>query len=198
MFENSSNSLDKTRQYPQFKNIEKSGKCSMINDLEMAVEDTHDASKLELRLWLRLLSTTKLISQELRRRLRCEFNATLPQFDVLSQLYREADGLRLGELSQRTMVTNGNVTGLVERLEVDGLLVRERLGEDRRVTVAKLTEEGRSAFEKMAEAHESWLKELMSGLDPIVLSGLFSHIGHIKRTAIGHLSNAGELENAPE
>ncbi|HBF30037.1 MAG TPA: MarR family transcriptional regulator [Rhizobium sp.] len=164
----------------------------------MAVGDSHDESKLELRLWLRLLSTTKLISQELRRRLRTDFNATLPQFDVLSQLYRENDGLRLGELSQRTMVTNGNVTGLVERLEGDGLLVRERLGQDKRVTVAKLTEHGRREFEKMAAAHESWLKELMTGLDPIVLSGLFSHIGHIKRTAIEHLARAGELETLPD
>ncbi len=80
-------------------------------DLEAIISDTQDGKKQELRLWLRLLSTTKLISQEIRRRLRREFGATLPQFDLLSQLYRETDGLRLGELSKRTMVTNGNITG---------------------------------------------------------------------------------------
>lgn len=94
-------------------------------DMEIIVHGTQEGKKPELRLWLRMLSTTKLISQEIRRRLRTEFGATLPQFDLLAQLYREKDGLRLGELSRRTMVTNGNVTGLVERLEGDGLIVRE-------------------------------------------------------------------------
>ncbi len=91
-------------------------------DLEIIAQG--GAGKPELRLWLRMLSTTKLISQEIRRRLRAEFGATLPQFDLLAQLYREREGLRLGELSKRTMVTNGNVTGLVERLEADGLVKR--------------------------------------------------------------------------
>lgn len=88
-------------------------------DLEIIVQGAQEGKKQELRLWLRMLSTTKLVSQEIRRRLRNEFGATLPQFDLMAQLYRERDGLRLGELSKRTMVTNGNVTGLVERLETD-------------------------------------------------------------------------------
>lgn len=160
----------------------------MSNDLEAIVAGTQEGKKLELRLWLRLLSTTRLVSQEIRRRLRNEFNATLPQFDVLSQLYRQPDGLRLGELSQLTMVTNGNITALVERLEADGMLVRERLGQDRRVTVARLTPEGREIFSRMANAHESWLKELMADVDPIVLSGLLTHVGHVKDSTIKHMS----------
>ena len=79
------------------------------------------------------------------RRLRTEFDATLPQFDLLAQLYREPDGLRLGELSRRTMVTNGNITGLADRLETDGLIQRETLDGDRRVTVARLTRRVASA-----------------------------------------------------
>ena len=85
------------------------------------------------------------VSQEIRRRLRAEFDATLPQFDLLAQLYREPEGLRLGELSRRTMVTNGNITGLADRLEADGLIQRETLDGDRRVTVARLTPQGRDA-----------------------------------------------------
>jgi len=108
-------------------------------DLEIIVHGARDGQKPQLRLWLRMLSITKIISQEIRRRLRIEFRATLPQFDILAQLYREQDGLRLGELSRRTMVTNGNITGLADRLEADGLIVREILDGDRRVTVAKLT-----------------------------------------------------------
>ncbi|SIR26138.1 transcriptional regulator, MarR family [Rhizobium sp. RU20A] len=157
-------------------------------DLEAVVHDTQEGKKPELRLWLRLLSTTKLMSQEIRRRLRREFGATLPQFDLLSQLYREKDGLRLGELSKRTMVTNGNVTGLVERLEADGLVRRERLPEDRRVIVAWLTEKGRTTFEAMAEAHENWLKEMMVDVDPIVIAGLLTHVGLVKQSTRNHLS----------
>ncbi len=119
-------------------------------DLELVASDAQEGKKQELKLWLRLLATTKLMSQEIRRRLRREFGATLPQFDLLAQLYREKDGLRLGELSSRTMVTNGNVTGLVERLEADGTIIRERLPDDKRVTVARLSEKGRTYFEGMA------------------------------------------------
>lgn len=157
-------------------------------DLEIIISDTQEGKKQELRLWLRLLSTTKLISQEIRRRLRREFGATLPQFDLLSQLYREPEGLRLGELSKRTMVTNGNITGLVERLELDGLVLRERPADDRRVIVARLTDKGRTIFEAMAEAHGGWLEDMMADVDPIVLSGLLTHVGQVKRSAHNHLS----------
>ena len=121
-------------------------------DLEFIVQGAKAGQKLELRLWLRLFSTTRLISQEVRRRLRAEFDTTLPQFDLLSQLFREPGGLRLGELSKRTMVTNGNVTGLVERLENDGLILRETPDGDRRVTVARLTRKGEDFFSVMAKA----------------------------------------------
>src|SRR6218665_1212019 len=131
-------------------------------DLEIIVHGAQGRSKPELRLWLRMLSTTKLISQEVRRRLRTEFGATLPQFDLMAQLYREKEGLRLGELSKRTMVTNGNVTGLVERLETDGFVQRITPDGDRRVTVAILTSEGTALFEKMAASHEGWLRDIMA------------------------------------
>lgn len=157
-------------------------------DLEIIMNETQEGKKQELRLWLRLLSTTKLISQEIRRRLRREFGATLPQFDLLSQLYREPDGLRLGELSKRTMVTNGNITGLVERLEIDGLVIRERPVDDRRVIVACLTEKGRTTFEAMAKAHGGWLEDMMADVDPIVISGLLTHVGQVKQSARNHLS----------
>ena len=157
-------------------------------DLELVASDAQEGKKQELKLWLRLLATTKLMSQEIRRRLRREFGATLPQFDLLAQLYREKDGLRLGELSSRTMVTNGNVTGLVERLEADGTVIRERLEDDKRVTVARLTEAGRTYFEGMAEAHERWIKEMMADVEPSVLSGLLKQLGSVKESAQRHLS----------
>ncbi|RFB75641.1 MarR family winged helix-turn-helix transcriptional regulator [Methylovirgula sp. 4M-Z18] len=167
----------------------------MSNDLEAIVAGTQEGKKLELRLWLRLLSTTRLISQEIRQRLRNEFNTTLPQFDVLSQLYRQPDGLRLGEISQLTMVTNGNITALVERLEAEGMLVRERLGQDRRVTVARLTPQGREIFGRMARAHENWLKELLADVDPIVLAGLLTHVGQVKSSTAKYMSKSGSSDD---
>ncbi|TCL71485.1 MarR family transcriptional regulator [Rhizobium sp. BK251] len=160
----------------------------MAVDLEIIVNDTHDSNKQELRLWLRLLSTTKLISQEVRRRLRSEFGATLPQFDLLAQLYREPEGLRLGELSKRTMVTNGNITGLIERLEADGFVRRETPDDDRRVTVARLTDEGKAIFSRMAEAHESWLRDLMADVDPATIRTILAEMELLKNSAKRHLS----------
>ena len=159
----------------------------MAAELEQEVHG-HADGKQELRVWLRMLSTTKLISQEIRRRLRAEFGATLPQFDLLAQLDREPDGLRLGEISKRTMVTNGNITGLVERLEADGLLYRETPGDDRRVTVARLTDAGRRAFAEMAAVHETWLREMMADVDHGTFSVLARNIDQIQLSVRNHLS----------
>ena len=155
-------------------------------DLETIAKGAHE--KQELRLWLRMLSTTKLISHEVRRRLRKDFGATLSQFDLMAQLYREHDGLRLGELSKRTMVTNGNVTGLVERLETDGLVIRETPDDDRRVTVAKLTPRGAELFAAMAAAHEGWLRDMMADLDPAEIKALWSRIGAVKSSVSNHIA----------
>ena len=159
-------------------------------DLEMIVHGPHGKNKPETRLWLRMLSTTKLITTEIRRRLRTEFSATLPQFDLMAQLYREKDGLRLGELSKRTMVTNGNVTGLVERLETDGFVQRVTPDGDRRVTVAKLTPQGTDLFIAMAAAHEGWLRDIMADVDPSMIASLWLEIGSVKASASNHLSGS--------
>jgi len=162
-----------------------------VVEFEALAHGAHDGKKPELRLWLRMLSTTKLISQEIRRRLRAEFGATLPQFDLMAQLYRERDGLRLGELSKRTMVTNGNITGLVERLEADGLVLRETPDGDRRVTVAKLTKRGEDYFASMAKAHEGWLRDIMADVEPEMIATLLTQVSAVKTSASNHLSETG-------
>lgn len=166
--------------------------AALPDDLEIIVHGARDGQKLQLRLWLRMLSITKMISQEIRRRLRTEFQATLPQFDVLAQLYRERDGLRLGELSRRTMVTSGNVTGLADRLEADGMIVREELDGDRRVTVAKLTRKGRDAFAVMAKAHEGWLRELMGDVDDHTMALLLDELAAVKHSAASRLGEGSD------
>lgn len=168
------------------------GETSETVDLEIIVRGAPEGHKQELRLWLRLLSTTNLISQEIRRRLRADFGMTLPQFDLMSQLDRERQGLRLGELSKRMMVTNGNVTGLVDRLEADGLISRGSADGDRRVTVARLTPKGRDAFTAMARAHERWLAELMAEVDPDQIDATLRDVGAIKASVTAHLTGSDE------
>ncbi|MEZ5872925.1 MAG: MarR family transcriptional regulator [Nitratireductor sp.] len=129
---------------------------------EAAVEPE---SKESLRLWLRILKTTRLVEAELRERLRVNFNTTLPRFDVMSALYRNRDGLKMSELSKLLMVSNGNVTGIVDRLSDDGLTLREAVSGDRRAMRVRLTTRGVEEFRRQAEAHEKWVGELLSGLD---------------------------------
>lgn len=118
-----------------------------------------------LRLWLRLFATANLVEAELSRRLRAEFSMTLPRFDLMAQLDKAAEALTLGELSRRLMVTNGNVTGLVDRLAEDGLVERRVRRADRRSATVRLTEAGEALFREMAKAHRGWVAELFAGVD---------------------------------
>ena len=123
------------------------------------------ASKQRLRLWLRLLRATRAIEGELRERLRTTFDVTLPQFDVMAALARKPAGLTMGELSRELMVSNGNVTGIIDRLVGDGLVARRQIAEDRRSFAVTLTRKGAARFAQMAEVHEGWVDELLGEID---------------------------------
>lgn len=124
------------------------------------------ASKERLRLWLRLLKVSRLIEGELRERLRGEFDSTLPRFDVMAALWRAGDGLKMSELSGVLRVSNGNVTGIVERLVADGDVLRVPVEGDRRATAVRLTRKGRERFETLAAAHEGWVDGLLADIGP--------------------------------
>jgi DNA-binding MarR family transcriptional regulator len=121
-------------------------------------------SKARLRLWIRLLRASRLIEGITRERLKAQFNATLPRFDVMSALYRQPDGMLMSEISRFLMVSNGNVTGIVERLVSDGFVARSQRNGDRRTSFISLTRKGRASFANMAAAHESWVDELLGGV----------------------------------
>ena len=128
-------------------------------DLESRISDDHHQA---LKLWLRLLSCTTRIEDVIRNRLRSEFAITLPRFDLLAQLERHPAGLTMGELSQRLMVTGGNVTGITDQLEGEGLVLRTPQPGDRRAYAVRLTPAGRRQFRRMAATHEQWIVELFS------------------------------------
>ena len=140
--------------------------------------DDHEA----LRLWLRLLTCTSMIEGSIRSELRRDFDCTLPRFDLMAQLDRHPEGLRMGELSRRLMVTGGNVTGITDQLVKEGLVTREAPPDDRRAFVVKLTPAGRKAFLRMAELHESWVVKLFDGLSVAERRQLHALLGKLKST----------------
>jgi len=117
--------------------------------------------KDRLRLWIRLLRASRTIEAELRERLKKEFDTTLPRFDVMAALYRSPEGMLMSDLSRFLLVSNGNVTGIVDRLVSEGLVTRARRNGDRRTSMVRLTEEGSRSFAAIAAAHESWVGELL-------------------------------------
>lgn len=137
---------------------------------------TDPGSKARLRLWLRILKVSRIIEGELRERLRVEFNSTLPRFDVMAALFRAEAGLKMSELSGVLRVSNGNVTGIVDRLVADGLVVRVPVKGDRRAMMVRLTQKGRDDFSALAETHEGWLNDLLSPVDEPDADGLAAEL----------------------
>jgi len=142
-----------------------------------ATEDDHQS----LRLWLRMLSCSNLIEGQIRSRLRLAFNITLPRFDLMSQLERHPEGLKMGELAKRMMVTGGNVTGITDQLVAEELVVREDNPGDRRAYIVKLTKRGREVFDEMARAHEQWILDLFEGLNERDKQQLYGLLAQLKQ-----------------
>ncbi|NML17283.1 MarR family winged helix-turn-helix transcriptional regulator [Azohydromonas caseinilytica] len=151
-----------------------------------AVPDDHSA----VRLWLRLLSCSTQIEQEIRLRLRQRFGTTLPRFDYLAQLERHPEGLRMSALSRYLMVTGGNVTGLTDQLVADGHVERVPDPQDRRSLIVRLTPAGREHFLAMAAEHEGWLAEMFGGFEPAHRDTLYELLGRLRV----HLAHRGAAE----
>lgn len=156
------------------------GLPNQVLDLEArARPGDHDA----LRAWLRILATSNLIKAHLRRRLAEEFGTTLPRFDLMAQLYREPRGLKMSAISQRMMVTGGNVTGVAAPLESLGLIERTSDPQDGRASFLSLTDKGRSLFRAMAAKHELWIVETFADVTRSEMSTLTGVLGKVKTRA---------------
>ncbi|MDB3955629.1 transcriptional regulator [Alphaproteobacteria bacterium] len=121
-------------------------------------------SKIRLRSWLKILKTSNYIEKQIREKLRKDHNTTLPRFDVMSALYRSNKGLKMTELSGALKVSNGNITGIIDRLVQDGHVLRVAVEGDRRTNLVSLTNKGRLQFEEYANAHESWVNIILEEL----------------------------------
>lgn len=156
-----------------------------VFDLASRLTQDHHQS---LKLWLRMLSCTVRIENEIRSRLRTTFGITLPRFDLMAQLERHPQGLRMGELSKRMMVTGGNITGITDQLERELLVERLPDPKDRRAYSVRLTEAGRRAFAAMAVVHEGWIAELLQDISGDDKGTLIALLSQMKR----HLNAADD------
>jgi DNA-binding MarR family transcriptional regulator len=149
-------------------------------DLEARAHSEHPDA---LRLWLRLLTCTQIVEKQVRSLLRERFDTTLPRFDLMAQLERSADGLKMNELSRRMMVTGGNITGITDQLVTEGLVERIDVQGDRRAYRVRLTPRGRKQFHDMARQHEDWIVEAFSGLTDKDIATLHKLLGKVKEHA---------------
>lgn len=163
-------------------NMQEDDTSSPLNDHNIGLEarmvsDDH----LALRVWLRLLSCTTQIETEVRKRLRAHSGISLARFDYLAQLQRHPSGLKMGTISRYLMVTGGNVTGLTNELETEGLISRSIDADDRRSCFVRLTPKGSRMFKKITAAHEAWIIEMFSDLGITQQEQLHSLLGTLRQ-----------------
>ncbi len=147
-------------------------------DMEAQSHSEHSGA---LRLWLRMLTCSQLIEKRVRNNLREQFDTTLPRFDLMAQLQRHPDGLKMNELSRRMMVTSGNITGITDQLVLEGLVERMEVDGDRRAYRVRLTKLGRTTFNEMAQQHEAWIVSAFDVLSPRELNALHALLGKVKQ-----------------
>ena len=162
----------------------------MLLDAETRAQERPHDHQDELRLWLRLLTCTTLVEAGIRSRLRAGFDTTLPRFDLMAQLDKAPEGMTLGEVSRRMMVSNGNITGLVERLVEQGHVVRIPHPTDRRAAYVRLTEAGRAAFADMALAHAGWIAGLFGDLAPTEIATMMRLLARMKASVRAEMEHA--------
>lgn len=133
---------------------------------------TDPLSKRRLKVWIRLLGLTRAAEGNLREYLRLAHDTTLPRFDVMAALFRRREGVTMTELSRMLLVSNGNATAVVDRLERDGLVRRSPSETDRRTVFVRLTDAGVAAFEAQADGHEREVNRILSGLSDADLDAL--------------------------
>tara|TARA_A100001011_G_scaffold396778_1_gene495683 strand:- start:2236 stop:2775 length:540 start_codon:yes stop_codon:yes gene_type:complete len=168
---------------------------NLKSDFETSLNDDE---QLDLRIWIRLLTCTHLIEKRVRKNLRDSFNTTLPRFDALVQIDRTPDGQPMRELSNRMMVTNGNITPLVDRLVNEDLIKRDPSSEDRRVQHISLTQNGKEAVDEMIPAHSSWVNNLMSNMGRNQASDLLTLLGELKESILAAEEISDKTENKGE
>jgi len=169
------------------------GDAALVEDERAAPQKGH----LELRVWLRLLGCSVKMESILSQRLRKEFKTSLSRFDVLAQLERFPDGLTMSDLSRRLIVSNGAITGLVDKLMTGGMVMRQDDPRDRRSVIVRLTRKGRESFLRMARRHEEWVISILGELSNEAQSELLQNLTLLQRNLDLH-GKAGQARSQDE
>lgn len=157
-------------------------------DADLGFVATGMGSALETMLVFNLLRTHSylgpFIDSDLRRQ-----QVTAAQFNALLVLRDAgAGGLRMGEIGRRLVVTKSNVTGLVDRLEQQGL-ARRTARPDRRATCVSITDAGVALLDGIIPQHTQWLAELTRGLTPAEKRTLIGLLTKLRRLLRRRLEN---------
>lgn len=158
------------------------GAAALVEDARAVAQKGH----LEIRVWLRLLGCSVKMESLLSHRLRKEFKTSLSRFDVLAQLERFPDGLTMSDLSRRLIVSNGAITGLVDKLMAGGMVMRQDDPRDRRSVIVRLTRKGRESFARMARRHEEWVVSILGDLSVEAQSELLQNLTLLQRNLDMH------------
>lgn len=141
---------------------------------------------LGLRLWLRMLTCSTLVENRVRGLMRTGFDTTLPRFDLMAQLAGAPRGIKMSDLSRRMMVTNGNITGITDQLERDGLVERVKVDTDRRSCLIRLTAKGRQSFRRMSSAYQRWVTEMFQDIPDERMELLYELLGELKEAGLAN------------
>ncbi len=144
-------------------------KASVLVDRDLPLTERQ---KAETRLWLQVLNVHRMIYEDLNATMIAGSGLSIPKFDVLAHLYRFREGLTMGDLSKKLKVSNGNISGLVSRLQKDGYVDRRNAPGDRRSFLASITESGVAAFEKAVDLHHEVMTEKLEGTAPETIDAL--------------------------
>ena len=149
---------------------------------DVSVEDRYsDRQRRVLRLWLRLVRTSRRIEAEVGAQMMQAYGTRFVRFDVLSQLYRAPDRcLSVGDLGASLLAPSGNISSLLDRMEADGLVKRIADPADRRRFMIRLTDRGLAAFNEMALANAHWVATAFEAIDDVTLDRLHDELGAIE------------------
>lgn len=151
----------------------------------MTIREKHDGAmgdRTSIKLWLRLLSCSTVMEKRIKRRFADRHDVTLPRFDVMAALDRNPEGMTMGQLSQALLVSNGNVTGVVQALLRDNYVVMAPSPTDGRSTIVRLTPEGQTCFTGLAKAHHAWVEAMLAGMARDERIALYGLLGVLKQS----------------
>ncbi len=135
------------------------------------------AYSISVFIWIRLARIRRKYERAATERLR-SWNLSLAQFDLLTAL-SVSEGTTQFDLAKQLLVTQGNITQLLEKLEQRGLLVRHQEG---RTKCLVLTEQGRQVLNVLVPTHVAWNAEQFAGLSAVEQKQLLGLLQKLDRT----------------